>query len=212
MELKTHDLLKIKDVNQFLKYIQQNNWINEAIRRAPFVVVRRSILTSSLIPVGIRGFERSQRFAASLSYNNISDKISPEQISKSKLWETNEHIKNTKIYNVLQSIDYILEQEGLSWGPTGSTGFELVSGMPTVNKNSDLDIIIRAKKPLDLNTAIRVKEKLDEIPFVIDSLIETPEGSISLIEYSKNIHPILLRTVNGPYLVTDPWIKASSIK
>ena len=212
MELKTHDLLKIKDVNQFLKDLQQNNWINEAIRRAPFVVVRRSILTSSLIPVGIRGFERSQRFAASLSYNNISDKISPEKISKLKLWETNEHIRNTKIYNVLQSIDYILEQEGLSWGPTGSTGFELVSDMSTVNKNSDLDIIIRAKKTLDLNTAIRIKEKLDEIPFVIDSLIETPEGSISLIEYSKNIYPILLRTVNGPYLVNDPWIKASSIK
>ena len=212
MELKTHDLLKIKDIDEFLKDLQQNNWINEAIRRAPFVVVRRSILTSSLIPVGIRGFERSQRFAASLSYNNISDKISPEQISKSKLWETNEHIKNTKIYNVLQSIDYILEQEGLSWGPTGSTGFELVSDMSTVNKNSDLDIIIRAKKTLDLNTAIRIKEKLDEIPFVIDSLIETPEGSISLIEYSKNIYPILLRTVNGPYLVNDPWIKASSIK
>jgi len=212
MELKTHDLLKIKDIDEFLKDLQQNNWINEAIRRAPFVVVRRSILTSSLIPVGIRGFERSQRFAASLSYNNISDKISPEKISKLKLWETNEHIRNTKIYNVLQSIDYILEQEGLSWGPTGSTGFELVSDMSTVNKNSDLDIIIRAKKTLDLNTAIRIKEKLDEIPFVIDSLIETPEGSISLIEYSKNIYPILLRTVNGPYLVNDPWIKASSIK
>ncbi len=207
MELKTHDLLKIKNVDAFLENLQQDNWINEAIRRAPFVVVRRCILTESLIPVGIRGFERSQRLAASLCYNNISDKISPEQISKLNLWENNEHIKNTKIYNILQSVDYILEQEGISWGPTGSTGFELVSGITTVNKGSDLDIIIRAENPLNLNTAIRVKEKLDEIPFVIDSQIETPKGSISLIEYSRNVHPILLRTVNGPCLVNDPWIK-----
>ena len=50
-------------------------WVTDSLERAPFVVVRRSDSVDGLIPIGVRGSMRNQRFGAYLAGNGISSRI-----------------------------------------------------------------------------------------------------------------------------------------
>lgn len=212
MELITHDLVKLRDSRDLILDLPKPEWVDEALERAPLVVVRRAPLINNVIPVGIRGSNRDKRFAAAVLYSNIIERITPEQLAISKVWRTNKHIQETKMVNVLEFVDSILVEHGLSWGPTGSTGFELASGVPTVTENSDLDIVIRASKYLPVKTAKQLIEKLMQASIKVDIQLETPNGSVALAEYAGGGSSILLRTIYGPRLVKNPWIKDKGLE
>jgi hypothetical protein len=56
-------------------------------------------------------------------------------------------------FALLQAVAPLCEATGYVWGPTGSAGFELASGCPTVTQTSDLDLLMRAPDPLDRTSA-----------------------------------------------------------
>ena len=111
----------------------------------------------------------------------------------------------SEIFNALEITYSALKDKDLKWGPTGSTAFELVSGVETINKNSDLDILIKVPNFLSVNDAREINEKLQKVPCKIDIQLEVPRGIISLVEYARGDNPILLRTNSGYSLVKDPW-------
>jgi phosphoribosyl-dephospho-CoA transferase len=205
MELRVNDLLKINVVNDLIGDFKDISWVDKAVKRAPFVVVRRAPLIDDRVPVGIRGENRSQRLAAEVLYNNITEVIRPENLAYGKLWRTNSHISRTEMLKTLEAVDSIFNSYNIIWGPTGSVGFELASGIETITETSDLDIIARGPKTLPINIAKDITKELLTMPIKIDVQLETPKGSIALAEYARGNGNVLLRTINGPRLVKDPW-------
>jgi len=205
MEIVTHDLLRLKDGCDIIGRFSKPKWVDEALKRAPFVVVRRAPFLNNKVPVGIRGKLRNERFGGLLLQGNISNIISPQKIVSNKLWLNTPRFSQIQVFSALDFVNSIFKSHGLSWGPTGSVGFELVSGIPTVKSTSDLDIAIYVQELLPSIIAKQIYVKLKKAPVPVDAQLETPHGAVSLEEYARGDTPILLRTINGPMLVKNPW-------
>lgn len=212
MDLKPHDIIKVKDIGKIIESVSENNWVEEALKKAPFVVVRRGEFINGDIPIGIRGKTRAERYGTYLKRENILEVIVPEDISEKKLWLTNNQIKKSEIFNALEITDKVIKEKDLKWGPTGSTAFELVSGVETINKNSDLDILIKVPNFLSVNEAKTINEKLQKVPCKIDVQLQVPSGIISLVEYARGDNPIILRTNEGYSLVKNLWENNNKLK
>jgi phosphoribosyl-dephospho-CoA transferase len=61
--VRTHDLLEI-EAKQLMSSACAPEWVEEDLRKSPFVVVRRGPAMGQEIPIGVRGTERNQRWAA----------------------------------------------------------------------------------------------------------------------------------------------------
>lgn len=207
MEIAPHDLLRIQNSGDIIGSLPKPEWVNEALKRAPFVVVRRAPFFKSQVPVGIRGESRNKRSAGLLLKSNIANCISPREIVTSKLWRNTPRRDQIQVFLALDFVDKIFMIHGLSWGPTGSVGFELVSDRPTVNNSSDLDIVIYVPQLLSVKIAKQIAEELRKAPVPVDAQLETPNGAVALEEYVRGETLILLRTINGPRLVENPWAK-----
>ena len=205
--IKPHDIIKIKDINRFIKSIDNFNWIEESLTKAPFVVVRRGEILGDKIPVGIRGDSRDKRHGAYLEEENILDVITPYEISNKRLWTKNNHIKESNIFKALEVVEKVLKDKKLKWGPTGSTAFELVSNVITINENSDLDILVKAPDYFSVEEAKAINEKLQKVPCKIDIQLEVPQGIVSLVEYARGDNPILLRANDGGYILAKEILK-----
>lgn len=200
MELETHDLLEI-DQQDLISHTELPEWAMKSLEMAPFVVVRRAHAPEGQIGVGIRGKNRNERFAAFLKGNRMIRQIKPEQLTSKNLWEN----KEAAVFSALGEAGVLFRSHGLSWGPGGSVGFELASGVETVTLESDLDLIIRAPEPLPMAIAVDIVKVLDKSTVRIDVQVETPAGGFSLLEYARDAGPLLLKTKIGPVLTRNPW-------
>ncbi|WP_227938320.1 malonate decarboxylase holo-ACP synthase [Alkalihalobacillus deserti] len=205
MDVKTHDLIKVKGLPSFLDTATSEEWVKEAIIYAPFVVVRRAPIEKGKIPIGVRGAARNQRYAAFLDINEVEAVFSPEMLANQKGWIRNKRFNDILVLQDLSLVDDILTNDQLTWGPVGSAGFELASGLPTLTMKSDLDLIIRLPYPLLLEKAKQLYDELSEVNVRIDVQLETPSGSVALAEYCRGQTQLLLRTNDGPVLTRNPW-------
>jgi phosphoribosyl-dephospho-CoA transferase len=101
----------------------------------------------------------------------------------------------------------ILDSHGMAgrWGPGGSVGFELASGVRSTTPASDLDIVLGAAASMARADAARLHAELSALTVRIDVLLETPNGAVALAEYAKSAGAILLRSPQGPRFARDPW-------
>ncbi|WP_244815736.1 malonate decarboxylase holo-ACP synthase [Caballeronia sp. Lep1P3] len=192
-------------------------WVDAALARAPFVVVRRapplavslamSLATS--IAVGVRGATRGERFGAWIEPRYIGAILTPETLRQRQPDDSRAHIP---AFVLLRAIAPVLDATGLAWGPAGSAGFELASGVPAVTHQSDLDVLMRAPQRLSRDDASRLFDALsreaDRAATRIDVQIETPDAAFSLAEYAHRNVRVLLRREDGPRLAADPWAVA----
>jgi phosphoribosyl-dephospho-CoA transferase len=200
MALEPHDLLNINP-KDMISHSLVPEWVGQSLETAPLVVVRRIHAPIGQIAIGIRGKERNQRFAAFLPKSCVIKQIKPEELTRRNLWKD----KQSLVYTAMDSVGEIFKVYRLSWGPGGSVGFELASGVETVTPKSDLDVIMRAPEPVPVYMAMDVVEQFKKIPIRIDVQVETPAGGFSLSEYSRNTGPVLLKTKFGPKLSSNPW-------
>lgn len=100
-----------------------------------------------------------------------------------------------------------------AWGPAGSVGFELATGVACVTPSSDLDIVLYSDRPMTRDEAARLHASLADSLTRVDVLIETPCGGFSLAEYATvpATASLLLRTADGPRLARDPWTPAPRV-
>ncbi|WP_096203172.1 malonate decarboxylase holo-ACP synthase [Bacillus sp. FJAT-45350] len=207
MELKPHDLVKIKNLNALINHGERPSWVNDALMEAPWVVVRRSSWYDGMIPIGVRGKTRSERFAAFLPMDAVATYVTPEQISKERVWSTSTRGEEINAIRVLEEVNNLMIKQGCTWGPAGSVGFELISGISAARESSDLDIVIRADEPIEVKKAKATVEALSKLPVQIDVQLDTGVGAVSLAEYARGVNPVLLKTMTGPLLVTNPWCR-----
>ncbi|MBH3340362.1 malonate decarboxylase holo-ACP synthase [Pseudomonas mendocina] len=179
-------------------------WARAALGGHVPVVVRRAPAESGWAAVGVRGAAREQRYATWMRLSEISQVISPEAVARAGHWR--QHAQPQ--WPALQALEQLAQQFdalGLSWGVTGSLGFELASGIAAAHADSDLDLLLRAPQPLSRDRARRLCDKLDAAPCRIDLQLETPHGAVALREWAGESPRVLLKTQEGPLLINDPW-------
>jgi len=207
MELNAHDLIRLKNMEDLLSDLPLPDWANQSLQRAPYVVVRRSAHPSGFVGVGIRGVQRSQRISAWMRPEDIDCVIKPKELNSPQTWNT--EYCDTIIHPVysLQQIAPILKRKGFDWGPTGSTGYELATGIPTVNEYSDLDIVLNVTIPFSQAAAGLLMNELEQASISnLDVQLNTVLGGVSLRDYA-NAPKVLVKTAMGPLLAkpSDIW-------
>lgn len=202
-----HALLRLTDLDALVWEARRPDWAAAALQLAPWAVVRRPAPRLGLWPVGVRGGLRSQRAAAWLPRRAVQECITPQMLAAKLAWRQPPRTAATPAVAVLDDVAAILAAHGHAgrWGPGGSVGFELASGVPSTTSDSDLDLMLCADRPLARRDAARLHADLSKLPVRIDVLLETPHGAILLTEYATAEGVTLLRSAHGPRLVRDPW-------
>ena len=184
-------------------------WVPTSLARAPWVVVRRARGPAGLIPVGVRGSTRAERFAALLAPEAVAARVTPEDLIAERVWHHMPRARRMGPIRVLDAVDVLFSSLGLVWGPTGSVGFELATGVAVVGNASDLDVVVRSPEPWLLESAREIADHLNRLPTCVDAQPDTPAGAVMLNEYARG-ERVLLRTPDGPRLTWDPWREAAT--
>lgn len=203
--MRPHDLLRIVNSESFKLAGPLPEWARFALRNTTFVVVRRALRSSEQIPVGLRGRNREERLAGFVMENSVLETISPEDITSISLRNHGQRVNQFKALAAVFEVAELLRPLGLVWGPTGSVGFELATGVPVVHSGSDLDLVIRAPDKLSLQFTSEIDKLLKQVSVQIDAQLETPHGAVSLQEYAAGCKPVLMKADGGPFLTCNPW-------
>jgi phosphoribosyl-dephospho-CoA transferase len=170
----------------------------------PWVVVRRAQSALGLIPVGVRGDNRSERWAASCDKSLVRGIARPEDLRLRD--RTSNDGRRTPALRALQEMSERWADLTLPWGPGGSVGYELATGRKVSTEASDLDLIIRAAEQIGVDEASVLLDRTIGLEAKVDVRVETPVCGFSLEEYvSASSAKILLRYPDGVRLGEDPW-------
>jgi phosphoribosyl-dephospho-CoA transferase len=201
--VRTHDLLEIDAKQLISSQPSAPQWVEDYLRKTPFVVVRRGPVTGREIPIGVRGMERNQRWAG-FCPKFVNSILTPQQLlSRSIPTSRADAIPALRALNLLKDRwkDLVLP-----WGPGGSVGFELASGRHVATLESDLDIVIYAERRMTAEEAKSLCDRAMNLPAVVDIRVETPICGFSLKEFAGGGRAaILLRVPRGIVLAKDPW-------
>lgn len=200
IELRPHDLVRLaRPLNAVPRDAPE--WVATALRGAPWVVVRRAVTSPGRVAVGVRGTARAQRFAMQIPDATVTEVLSPEALAVRAA-----HMKPVlPAARALRAAAPLLDEAGLPWGPTGSVGFELASGLRTVSPTSDLDLLLRSTRLPARTTLMRLHVALRRLPARVDCQVETDDGAIALGELLSGAPDVLVRTPTGPRLTPAPW-------
>jgi phosphoribosyl-dephospho-CoA transferase len=210
MRLIPHDLLHLRDPRDLVYQAPPPPWLDEALLQVPWVVVRRAPFENELIPVGVRGKNRGERFAAFAHAATVVQCVSPEELASRQAWREAARREELPALRALPKIHLALQALGLSWGPVGSVGFELATAFAVATCSSDLDLIVRLNDLLDSGVAEDLVAVIEDAGVRVDILLETEAGAIALAEYVGGGPNLLLRTVNGPRLARKNHAKGRS--
>jgi len=200
MELRPHDLLRIRGMEDLYQELPFPDWAKDSIWRTPWVVVRRAMDRSGFIPVGIRGIQRGLRCAAWLSPIKIIEVISPALLVDPTGWAAIYRDDRPAPVQSLLSITPLLDHTGFEWGPTGSLGFELATGIPSIKPNSDLDLVVEVPQPISIPAARSLLAGMEALSTVrLDVQMNTPAGGVAWKEYCKT-EQVLVKTAIAPVL------------
>ena len=198
-----HDLLKL---NGFALPNDAPAWAHAALSRTAFAVVRRAVPADGTVPIGIRGESRAQRYAACANRQNIEAIVRPEQLVHAAPSMGRSTLGAFVALKRLRAARCMARYE---WGPTGSAGFELATGMAAVNAASDLDLLVRAPNEMTRAGAAALLAGMQAeacaADIRIDVQLETPAGAVALSEWAAGKPRTMLRTADGPRLVENPW-------
>jgi phosphoribosyl-dephospho-CoA transferase len=202
--VRTHDLLEI-DANMFIAgNASAPEWVEEALRKTPFVVVRRERTTDQKIPIGVRGAERNQRWAAFCHPTWLKSILTPPQLLTGTIQAL--RVDAAPALRALQVLKDRWMDLDHPWGPGGSVGFELATGRHVVKPESDLDVVIYADGKITRKQARSLQARAMNLSAAVDIRVETQARGFSLIEYARGgAAGILLRTPTGLELSDDPW-------
>ena len=123
--VRTHDLLEI-DAKRFIScHPRTPEWVVKNLHTTPFVVVRRGLATWPVIPVGVRGVDRNQRWAATCAFNLVKSILAPPQLLRRSVPKSRENaIPAFRALNLMKErwrdLDY-------PWGPGGQYWFRACS-------------------------------------------------------------------------------------
>jgi len=202
MNLLAHDLLWGKRITvEGSQPLEE--WVSSRDPSLP-VVVRRD-RRDALIPVGVRGRQRSQRLAAWAASRDIVRHVTPLQLVQSADVRRGWRSHPLAVFRCLDDVDHLCREHRLPWGITGSLAYELATGLSCAHAESDIDITLRPSLPVSKERLTNLSRALDGLPHRVDAQVETALGAFALREWVSISGSVLLKTDSGPFLTTDPW-------
>jgi phosphoribosyl-dephospho-CoA transferase len=199
--MRPHDLLRLTPAATFADD-DAPDWVAPSLAHAPFVVVRRAAHRNERISVGIRGTTRAQRHPAWMRRADVAEVITPERLAAAKQWRS---ARALPAIRVLERVAGVAAALNLVWGPAGSVGFELASGVPVVGDDSDLDIVVRPDTRHGIAELANLRDRCVGADVRIDVVIETDRGAVALDEWLQSPDRVLIKTVDGPQLSAFSW-------
>ena len=198
-----HDLIQLRPESVLLPEQNFPAWLPAARKEPLWVVVRRGPMEGELVPIGVRGSQRHERWAGLV---RINDGLTIQRPDRLRIHLAQDSRRSLLAFQTLEYLECLLIGSNLNWGPRGSVGYELASGVPAVRGSSDLDLVIFAPEILSHTRASELWQVCSSGPGRIDALVETPCCGFSLQEYAtSSTKKLLLRTPNGRMLGPDPW-------
>jgi phosphoribosyl-dephospho-CoA transferase len=194
---RPHDLVRLADPDPILTGTEPT-WVGAALAAAPWIVIRRARAPAGHLAAGVRGPARHQRHAMLIPAGAAAGIARPEDLRPAASVIAPE----TPALAALRECRPILDGLGRPWGPTGSAGFELATGYPATTQDSDLDLLIRLGALSGFTRAAALASKLSGLPARVDCYLETGHGAVALAELATHPDKIVLRTSDGPRLVT----------
>jgi phosphoribosyl-dephospho-CoA transferase len=200
---RVHDLLLLNSGRVVPAGENEPQWARPALEHCPWVVVRREHADEGSIAVGVRGVRREQRWAGLADLTDVRQAIGPGLLRSC----TAHPMRLTlPAIEALRCVESKLARWSAEWGPVGSTGYELATGLYVTREDSDLDLVIYAPEPVEREMAHDLFNALKLAPAKVDVRIETRCGGFSLEEYVRErTGRILLRTASGRVLVQGLW-------
>lgn len=197
--LRPHDLIWL-NARSVLEGVTES-WVDDVWHTRLPVVVRRDVDAQGRIPVGVRGIKRDQRAAGWAQSDAITRVCTPESLVDPQMLLRSPFISQPPVQVAL-----LLTQQAWpwTWGITGSTGYALATGLPVIHAASDLDLLIRARQPLSRELLEKWRQQLTGGLCRVDTQVEMPHGAFALNEWLRD-GKALLKTSQGPRLVSDPW-------
>lgn len=175
-------------------------WARDSLERTPWVVVRRAACAPTTVPVGVRGPARGQRWAAYVPRDAVCEIVRPEDLL------TVPAARDLPVFRAVAALGALTRPPwATAWGPGGSAGFELATGLPAAHPGSDLDLLVRVPHPVPPASVTQMLPALAALPVRADVQLQSPCGGFAAAEYARDTGQTLLRTDTGPYLVADPW-------
>lgn len=179
-------------------------WARAVLAAGLPVVVRRASARDGWIAVGLRGQGRERRHAAWMPLAAVRQCMRPEQLTGGGEREC--ACAPLRALALLRpQLDALCRQRALAWGVTGGTGYQLGSGVTVLGEDSDLDLLLRAPRPLERRQAQALLERLERLPCRVDLQLETPAGAVALRDWASSASRVLLKAGSGARLVGDPW-------
>ena len=191
---KPHDLLRISGSD--VLPADAPAWAVDALRSVPWVVVRRGPGPEGLIPVGVRGPSRAERYGTHVRLDDVREVVTPESLVRRT------SCRDVSALRMLDAVRPLLDDTGQAWGPTGSVGFELATGQPTATPDSDLDLVVRVRSLRDsLPLLIALHRQFRSLAARVDCQVETSSGAAALAELVGDQPLVVVRTAEGPRLI-----------
>ncbi|GEO47318.1 malonate decarboxylase holo-ACP synthase [Companilactobacillus kimchii] len=204
VEINPHDLLKIDSISALSDELP--SWADSIFPNSLTVVVRRSPLKAGLIPVGVRGIKREHRFATYVDLKDVLEVTTPYELVEKKVWER--IIPERQILpaiKALPKVDKVLHD--YHWGISGSVGFELATGTRAAKMTSDLDLVWLPEQEISKCAAGELLKELNQFGVHADLQVIQANNGFSLEEYANSTSTIMMKTLEDPILVKDPWLK-----
>ncbi|MDR3389942.1 MAG: malonate decarboxylase holo-ACP synthase [Rudaea sp.] len=201
--MRPHDLLRLRPGAK-LSGVETPAWVAETISSAPFVVVRRGEQCLGQIPVGVRGRTRAHRHAATVHASDVAEIIAPEALARSAAWRKCLR-RSLPAFAALDPVAAAAMELDVVWGPGGSVGFELASGMPVVHEDSDLDVIMRPTSRHSREDLARLAQTIGGLSVRVDIVLESAHGAVALREWLLSPQRVLIKTRDGPRLGAFHW-------
>jgi phosphoribosyl-dephospho-CoA transferase len=209
---RPHDLLWMSGLDGLASDQPSPSWATaEWLACAPLVIRREKMSDAAWLPVGLRGKTRSERFKALLSRDTVAKWVSPEFLVRTEAWSAHPQFSAFPAVRALACMASLLTGRDLRWGPTGSVGFALASGLPVLREESDLDVVVRASEPLRVEQIALLHTVQSSRLCRIDIQIDTGNGGFAFAEWIRGRKTVLLKTDIGPVLSADPWAPLNAV-
>lgn len=194
--VNVHDIIRFRDVGTIAFHEGVPDWVKARPTSQHYAVVRRMKTTTQTVAIGLRGKGRSERIAGFINKAEIEEIITPRSLVSGMA-----HYRDSRFRAVLSEVDTIVSPFGYEWGPTGSIGFELATGIPVTTATSDLDMTVYVPSGPDYQVLVQLYEQLEQCSLRIDTQIEFGQmGAALLTDIVKFKSGFLLRTSSGPLI------------
>lgn len=191
MNINVHDIVYLDSSEAIQSHETIPDWVFSEDTAKNIAVVRRMKTMEHVVPIGLRGKNRTERFGAFALKDNIFKVITPKEAACGVAPPSHE-----QTINQLRSIF-----KDTCWGIGGSVGFTMATGIQACTASSDVDVVLYLERFEALRPLQLLYEEIQRLTHQIDVQIEISALGSCLLNELVTSSNVLVRTGTGVFLM-----------